>query len=150
MENYTLPQKIEKIITKIESLVPHYMENPIDKTISEGNVAVCIMDEQGNVYGRLFGNDKIKSRRTYQIAWTKASQVWITGISTFSFEKQVFNGEIDDKIYGISKPDFVGWEGGQPIVLKDGTKLSIGFSGFRGFVDVEIVVRALQMMDAEN
>ncbi len=150
MENKNLAQKIGNIISKIESLIPVYMENTIDKTISEGNVAVCIMDEQGNVYGRLFGKDKIRSRRSYQVAWTKASQVWITGIATFAFEKQVFNGEIDDKKYGILKPDFVGWEGGQPIFLKDGTKLSIGFSGFRGFIDVEIVTKAVTLLDSEK
>jgi len=122
------------------------MQDPIDSKISDGNVAVCIVDEQGNVYGKLFGSDKIRSRQTYKNAWTKASQVWITGTATGEYEKKVFNGEIDDRIYGISKPDLIGWEGGQPITLKDGTKLSIGFSGFRGFIDIEIVKKAVEMV----
>jgi uncharacterized protein GlcG (DUF336 family) len=150
VENKTLKARIEKIIDAVDRLVPKYMENPIDNKISDGNVAVCIVDEHGNVYGKLFGIDKIRSRRTFQIAWTKASQVWITGMATGEFEKKVFNSEIDDKIYGISKPDFIGWEGGQPIVLKDGTKLSCGFSGFRGITDIDIVKKALEIVEASN
>ena len=146
METNNLNQIIEKIIHAVTNLVPIYMQDPIDSKISDGNVAVCIVDEQGNVYGKLFGSDKIRSRQTYKNAWTKASQVWITGTATGEYEKKVFNGEIDDRIYGISKPDLIGWEGGQPITLKDGTKLSIGFSGFRGFIDIEIVKKAVEMV----
>ena len=146
METNNLNQIIEKIIDAVTNLVPKYMQDPIDSKISDGNVAVCIVDEQGNVYGKLFGSDKIRSRQTYKNAWTKASQVWITGTATGEYEKKVFNGEIDDRIYGISKPDLIGWEGGQPITLKDGTKLSIGFSGFRGFIDIEIVKKAVEMV----
>jgi len=137
--------KIEKIIEIITSLLPQYMEDPIDSKITDGNAALCIIDEQGNVYGKLYGDDKVRSRRTYQIAWTKASQVWITGMATGEYEKKVFNGEIDERIYGISRPDFIGWQGGQPVALKDGSKLSVGFSGFRGISDIEIVKKALEI-----
>jgi glc operon protein GlcG len=58
----------------------------------------------------------------------------------------VFNKEIDEHEFGISMPDFIGWIGGQPITLKDGTKISAGFSGFRGISDIEIVLRALKAM----
>lgn len=34
--------------------------------------------------------------------------------------------------------DLVGYEGGQPITLPDGTKLAVGFSGFRGTSDLEM------------
>jgi uncharacterized protein GlcG (DUF336 family) len=147
MDSKTIKQKIEKIIETIDSLVPKYMENPVDRNISDGNVALCIIDDQNNVYGRLYGNNKIRSREIYRIAWTKASQVWITGMATGEFEKKVFNGEIDDHKFGISRPDFVGWDGGQPIVLKDGTKLSVGFSGFRGVTDLEIVAKAVELVE---
>jgi glc operon protein GlcG len=139
--------KIEKIIEIITSLLPQYMEDPIDSKITDGNAALCIIDEQGNVYGKLYGDDKVRSRRTYQIAWTKASQVWITGMATGEYEKKVFNGEIDERIYGISRPDFIGWQGGQPVALKDGSKLSVGFSGFRGISDIEIIKKALEIAD---
>jgi len=147
MENSTLSLKIEKIIETITSLLPKYMEGPVDSKITDGNVALCIIDEQGNVYGKLYGDDKARSRRTYQIAWTKASQVWITGMATGEYEKKVFNGEIDERIYGISRPDFIGWQGGQPVALKDGSKLSVGFSGFRGISDIEIIKKALEIAD---
>jgi uncharacterized protein GlcG (DUF336 family) len=56
----------------------------------------------------------------------------------------VYSGQVDDGQFGIQKPDFLGLEGGQQVTLKDGTKLGVGFSGFRGTSDLEIVNRAIQ------
>ncbi len=134
---------IDKIIIAIENRIPDYMNIPEDRVKSNGNVAVCIIDEDGNVYGKMYGKDKIISRRIYKIAWTKASQVWITSMKTGEYERLVFNKEIDESKYGIETPDLIGWPGGQPVTLKDGTKLSVGFSGFRGVSDLEIVIKAL-------
>ena len=142
METNTVKEKVAAIISVAGKLIPSYVANPKD-AFSEGNVAICIIDADGNVYGRLYGSDKIKTRRTYQIAWTKASQVWITGMKTVDFERKIFNGELNEKDFGIQPPDFIGWAGGQPVVLKDGTRLSIGFSGFRGESDLDIVIRAI-------
>lgn len=138
---------IEKLFAAIDSLIPSYMENPIDKSISNGNVAVCIIDDSGQIYGKLFGENKVRSRQSFKIAWTKASQVWITGMKTGEYEKKIYNNEIREETFGISKPDLIGWEGGQPITLKDGTKLAVGFSGFRGINDLEIVVKAVAKVD---
>jgi len=55
----------------------------------------------------------------------------------------VFADQIDPQKFGIKLPDLVGWLGGQPITLCDGTKLAVGFSGFRGTSDLEIVQKAL-------
>ena len=137
-------EKIIKILAAVEKLIPEYLANPEDKSKSGGNSAICIMDEDNNVYGKVFGINKIQCRQFYKIAWTKASQVWITGYKTSEFEKLVYSGQIDEKKYGIIRPDFIGWEGGQPVTLKDGTRLSIGFSGFRGTSDIEIVERAIR------
>lgn len=137
-------ERITKLIAAVEKLIPEYMANPEDKIKSGGNSAICIIDEDNNVYGKVFGDNKIQCRQFYKIAWTKASQVWITGYKTGEFEKLVYSEQIDDKKYGIIRPDFIGWDGGQPVTLKDGTKLSIGFSGFRGTSDIEIVVRAIR------
>jgi uncharacterized protein GlcG (DUF336 family) len=136
-----------KLIKKIESTISKYNENPQDRDLNKGNVSVCIIDEYGNVFGKMFGNDKVICRSTYKTAWTKASQVMLTGMKTGEFEKKVFNGEIKEHQYGLSRPDFIGWDGGQPVVLKDGTKLSIGFSGFRGIIDLEIVEKAVAELD---
>lgn len=135
---------IEKIITEIDALIPDYTAIPDDMSISNGNVAICIIDDDGSVSGKLFGNNKIRSRESFRVAWTKASQVWITGYKTGEYETLVYSGQLDEDDFGISRPDMIGWEGGQPVTLRDGTNLSIGFSGFRGTSDLEIVVRAIQ------
>jgi glc operon protein GlcG len=138
---------ISKLIASVERLVPEYLSRPEDAAISAGGSAICIIDEHNNVFGKLFGTDKIRTRQCYKIAWIKASQVWITGYKTGEFEKLAYAGEIDEEKFGIMRPDYLGWEGGQPVTLKDGTKLSIGFSGFRGTSDLEIVLRAMQNAD---
>lgn len=134
---------VSKIFTEIENLIPAYMKNPEDKNIANGNVAACIIAENGTVFGRMFGNDKPRLRQSYKVAWTKASQVWLTGIKTGEYEKMVFNQLIEENGNGIEAPDLIGWQGGQPLILPDGSKLSVGFSGFRGVVDLEIMVTAL-------
>jgi uncharacterized protein GlcG (DUF336 family) len=134
---------IAEIIKKVQQLIPVYMENEEDRNKAKNGVAICIIDEEGTVYGKMFGTDKIMMRERYRIAWMKASQVWITGIKTGEIERLVFNSELDEEKFGIKRPDYIGWEGGQPVTLKDGTKLYIGFSGFRSASDIEIVLKAL-------
>lgn len=131
-------------MSRIEALIPEYMQNPDDQPISNGNVAICIIDEQGVVYGRMYGTNKPRLRQSYRVAWTKASQVWLTGERTGDYERRLFNGEIAENANGIENPDLIGWIGGQPITLSDGTKLSVGFSGFRGATDLQIVLRAVE------
>ncbi len=143
MENKELPTTIKKIIEAAEKLIPIYMQNDEDKKIANGNVAICIIDNEGLIYGRIFGTNKIRARESFRVAWTKASQVWITGMKTGEYEKLAFNNEVDEEKFGIERPDYIGWEGGQPISLKNGITLSVGFSGFRGVVDLEIVIKAL-------
>lgn len=139
---------IHQIFDAIEKLIPLYMEIPEDKCISNGNLAVCIIDEDGQVHGKMFGTNKARLRQSYKVAWTKASQVWLTGVKTGEYERMVFNKEVDENANGIEAPDLIGWTGGQPLTLKNGTKLSVGFSGFRGVTDIEIMVKALA--DAEQ
>ncbi|MDA3892441.1 MAG: heme-binding protein [Salinivirgaceae bacterium] len=135
-----------KIIENIEKLIPQYLNNKEDADIANGNLAICIIDEEGTVNGKFWGTDKIRVRESYKVAWIKASQVWITGYKTQEFEKLAFSGEINDYAFGINRPDFIGWEGGQPVTLKDGTKLSIGFSGMRGENDLDIVIKAIEQL----
>ena len=139
---------IQKIFNAIENLIPLYMEIPEDKCISNGNLAVCIIDEDGQVHGKMFGTNKVRLRQSYKVAWTKASQVWLTGVKTGEYERMVFNQEVGENANGIEAPDLIGWTGGQPLFMKNGTKLSVGFSGFRGVTDLEIMVKALA--DAEQ
>jgi uncharacterized protein GlcG (DUF336 family) len=133
----------------INELIPEYAVNPLD-AFANGNVAVCVQDESGLVYGNIWGNDKIIGRQFFKNAWLKCSQVWITGMKTGEYERRLYNEEFSEEKFGINKPDLFGWEGGQPIALSDGTKLSIGFSGFRGCNDLEIVKRAIAIVEVKN
>lgn len=143
MEPPQINQLVEKIIAAVEKRVPEYLAIDEDRQRNDGNCALCIIEDSGAVRGKMFGTDKIRQRNVFRIAWTKASQVWITGIKTGEYEKLVYAGQIDDKPFGILRPDFIGWEGGQPIAVDGKTKLSIGFSGFRGSSDLEIVQKAV-------
>lgn len=134
---------LERVYEAIGKQLPKYMAFEEDRSIADGNVAVCIIDEEGQVYGRMYGDDPIKRRAFFRIAWIKASQVWITKKPTGTFEELVFAGKLDDKLFGIERPDFIGWEGGQPIALAN-HNLAVGFSGFRGVNDLEIVVNAVK------
>ena len=135
---------ITKLFTAIENLIPEYMQNPLDSNIGNGNLAVCIIDEQGTVHGKMFGSNNPRLRNIFKVAWTKASQVWLTGVNTGEYERMVFNKEVEENGNGIEAPDLIGWQGGQQLILENGEKLSVGFSGFRGVTDIEIMVRALQ------
>ncbi|MFL5788728.1 MAG: hypothetical protein ACJ748_11790 [Flavisolibacter sp.] len=150
MANQKLQEIINKMFTEIGNLIPVYMQNQEDKNIANGNVAVCIIDENGMVFGRMFGTNKPRLRQSYKVAWTKASQVWLTGVKTGEYEKMVFNQLVEENGNGIEAPDLIGWQGGQPLTLSDGTKLSVGFSGFRGVVDLEIMVKALDKAVSNN
>ena len=143
MDSEPIAQLIGRIIAAVEKRVPEYLAVEEDRRRNDGNSALCIIDEAGRVYGKMFGTDKIRQRHVFRIAWTKASQVWITGVKTGEYEKLVFTGQIDEKKFGIIRPDFIGWEGGQPITTEGNVKLSVGFSGFRGASDLEIVQKAL-------
>lgn len=141
-----LQQSIHKIIESLSDLIPTYKESKIDWNITEGNVAVCIIDDAGNVNGKIWGDNKIKGRRVYDIAYRKASQVWITGYKTGEFERLVFTDQINYREFGIDLPDLMGWEGGQSIQLDAETKIYCGFSGFKGVTDVAIVKKAVGLI----
>lgn len=144
MTNQDMDLLIARMMIEVGRLIPEYLQNPEDKVISNGNIAICVIDESGSVYGKMFGTNKPRLRQSYRVAWTKASQVWLTGVKTGEYERRVFNKEVPENSNGIESPDLIGWEGGQPAVLPDGTKLSIGVSGLRGISDLEIAQRALQ------
>jgi len=148
MEKTAIKAVIERTFNAIEKLIPVYMKVPEDQCISNGNVAVCIIDESGLIHGKIFGTNKARLRQSYKVAWTKASQVWLTGVKTGEYERMVFNKEVGENANGIEAPDLVGWEGGQPLTMKNGTKLSVGFSGLRGTTELEIMINALA--DAEQ
>ncbi len=144
MTTFELDKFINALYQELEQEVLSFKNSPEDWNISKGNVAMCIITDEGKVYGKLFGSDKLKQRGFYNIAWKKASQVWITGHKTGDYEKIVFGGTMDPEDSPIELPDLIGWVGGQPIQVDEETRLSIGFSGFRGFNDIGIVERAVK------
>ena len=145
MENNDLDSAINDIFVQIEKKIPEFETSYEDWSISEGNVAICIINPEGKVYGKMYGSDKIKQRGFYSVAWKKASQVWITGHNTGDYEKIVFGGEMDPEASPIELPDLIGWVGGQKISVKN-EELSVGFSGFRGFNDLKIVQDAVRSL----
>ncbi len=144
MQEIYFPTLIQEIFEIITSKIPEYENSEADWAICQGNVAVCIIDEAGNVFGKIWGADKIKGRKYYDIAYRKASQVWITGYNTGEYEKLVFSNKINPKDFGIELPDLMGWEGGQLLQLDSKTKISCGFSGFKGINDLAIVQNAFE------
>lgn len=146
--------KLEKTIfflfEALEKEIPRFQDSPEDWEICNGNVAICIISEDGKVYGKLFGTDKIEQREIFRIAWQKASQVWITGHNTGDYEKIVFGGTMDPEDAPIELPDLIGWVGGQLIQLDEESCISVGFSGFQGFNDIGIVQTALNKVLAKE
>ena len=142
MTSEKLQQLINRMFENISARIPSFKNSEADWNISQGNVAVCIIDDPGNVYGKIWGTDKLRGRRYFDVAYRKASQVWITGYATNEYERLVFTDQINYKDFGIELPDLMGWQGGQPIQLDTGTRISCGFSGFRGVNDLAIVKNA--------
>lgn len=136
-----------RFVEEIAKLVPVFAADPIDHQHSAGgNVAVVVIDADGAIHGRIFGSDRAKSRWVFGIANRKAMQVWSTGYATGRFEQLVYAGKLDDRPFGINRPDFIGWLGGVPFLTADGKLVAAAFSGFRGETDVAIVQRAAQAL----
>jgi hypothetical protein len=57
MENAELSETIEKIIKEAEKLIPAYMQNEEDRRIANGNVAICIIEPNGRIFGKMFGTN---------------------------------------------------------------------------------------------
>lgn len=133
----------------VDENISFYLENPDDYQISDGNVALCIIEKDGTVHGKMYGDDQNQQRNSFYYVWKKASQVWITGISTGEFERMVFNNEINEHAYGINRPDYVGWIGGLPVKLGSGEILAVAFSGFRGETDIRLILAAVKKLANE-
>ncbi len=147
MESNSIQEVINSLFQVLEEEVARVMKTPEDAGISNGNVAVCVIDTEGRVHGKLFGSDKPRQRQAFRVAWTKASQVWLTGVETGEYERRVFIGEIPENANGIDNPDLIGWVGGQPVTLNNGIHYAIGFSGFRGTTDKQIVLDAFGKLE---
>ena len=131
-----------RLIDEVARLFPAFLDEPIDREHSQGSAAVVVIEHCGRIHGRIFGQDKGRGRSAFGIATRKLIQVWCTGYATGHFEELVYAGRLNEGQFGLNRPDFIGWEGGVPLELADGTLLAAAFSGFRGVKDIEILVRA--------
>ena len=138
-----LSSVVEKLLAEIERLIPACLQNPEDRDNSHGNVTLLIVAEGGQIFGRMFGTDKPRRRGTCRIAWQKATQVWMTGHATGRYEELVYAKKLDPSPFGINHPDFIGWDGGLPVVAQDGTKLAVAMSGFSGATDCNMIRAAV-------
>jgi uncharacterized protein GlcG (DUF336 family) len=132
----------QQLVDEVTKMLPEFLKDPIDFGISNGNLAVCIIAPDGATCGRIFGDDKSRGRFSFGIVNRKAMQVWSTGYATGRFEQLVFSGHLDEGPFGINKPDFIGWEGGVPLLTDDGSLVAAAFSGMRGTSDIAIIERA--------
>ena len=142
MTSQTGAEIAERLVEEVSRLLPEFLQDPIDQKMSGGNAAFCIIDDTGQVRGRIFGTDRDKGRCCFGIVNRKVIQVWSTGYATGRFEELIYSGQLDEGHFGIEPPDYIGWRGGVPLAMEDGTLLAAAFSGFRGHKDVEIVERA--------
>ena len=56
---------VEKLLANLEELLPVFMEIPEDKAISNGGAAVCIIDEEGRIFGSRYCDDPRCKTREY-------------------------------------------------------------------------------------
>jgi hypothetical protein len=145
MDNPKIAAYSVKLFAAIEALIPEFCKNQVDFGVNNGNLAVFLIGPNGEIFGQTFGKDMPKCRDTSITAWKKASQVWLTRVATGEYERKVFNGEVEWWNYGVMKSDLIGWNGGIPAVMDDGTEIALGFSGFRGETDVELLEAALKV-----
>lgn len=134
---------LSSLAAAIERHTPAFLADPEDLAIAQGNLVFVAIDDAGHVFGRYWGTDPVRQRGSAMVAWTKANQVRLTRTSTGLYEKLVYTGQKNWWEYGIPLPEFIGWEGGLPAVLEDGTLVALGLSGLRQDKDCALLVRAI-------
>lgn len=143
MDHARMSSLFDTLADAVGRRVPAFLEDAADFAIADGNVAFLIVRGDGHVWGRFYGSDKVKQRKSGMVAWQKAMQVWLTGVATNTYETLVYTHQKQWWNYGIPLPELIGWEGGLPAVLADGMPVALAFSGFRGHRDREILEAAV-------
>lgn len=130
---------------EVERLLPEVLSVPEELQIANGNCVLCIMNAEGDTVVRMYGgSNPARQRQVAQVATKKALQVWRTGYATGTFERLVYNGELNAEAFGIPNPEFIGWLGGMEAKTKKGERLILAFSGVRGEQDQGILRRAAE------
>lgn len=132
----------EKLVAEVIRLFPKVLQDPVDWEMSKGNAAVAVIEPNGAIRGHIFGDDRAKGRWCFGIVNRKVIQVWSTGYATGRFEELVYSGKLDEGQFGVNRPDFIGWQGGVPLVTTEGKLIAAAFSGIRGINDIAIIEQA--------
>jgi glc operon protein GlcG len=136
----------EKLVAEVIRIFPSFMKDPIDWEMSKGNAAVAVIEPDGTIRGHIFGEDRAKGRWCFGIVNRKVIQVWSTGYATGRFEELVYAGKLDEGKFGVNRPDFIGWEGGVPLLTPEGKLIAAAFSGVRGVNDIAIIEQAAALV----
>ncbi|MCB9496127.1 MAG: hypothetical protein H6686_04480 [Fibrobacteria bacterium] len=135
-------QVLAAFATQLEARFDTFLAEPLDRDIAQGNLVFVAVHESGEVFGRYWGTDPVRQRQSAMVAWTKVNQVKLTRTATGLYEKLVYAGQKNWWEFGIPLPEFIGWEGGMPALLDDGTFAALAFSGLRGDKDCELMAQA--------
>ena len=83
MYNKEMLDVINSLLDEIDKLIPAYMQISEDSIISNGNVAVCIIDASGMVYGKMFFLWGSLSRNSTLIFFASGSSAILNSKETF-------------------------------------------------------------------
>ena len=134
---------LSSLAAALERHLPEFLSDPEDFAIAQGNLVFVAISEKGQVFGRFWGTDPVRQRGSANVAWAKANQVKLTRTPTGAYERDVWAGRRNWWEYGIPLPEFIGWEGGLPATLEDGTFVALALSGLRQDKDCALLLRAL-------
>lgn len=142
-ESETFHATIARLVEAIERHAPSFLAAPEDFDIARGNLVFVAVDDAGRVQGRYWGDDPVRQRESAMVAWSKVNQVKLTRTATGLYERLVYAGRKNWWEYGIPLPQFIGWEGGLPASLADGSFVALALSGLRQDKDCELLARAV-------
>lgn len=134
---------LSSLAVAIERHMPTYLADPEDLAIAQGNLVFVAVDDAGHVFGRYWGTDPVRQRGSANVAWSKVNQVKLTRTATGAYERQVWAGRKNWWEFGIPLPEFIGWEGGLPATLEDGTFVALALSGLRQDKDCALLATAV-------
>lgn len=134
---------LSSLAAAIERHIPGFLADPEDLAIAQGNLVFVALDEAGNAFGRYWGSDPVRQRGSANVAWAKANQVKLTRTATGTYERDVWAGRKNWWEFGIPLPELIGWEGGLPARLEDGTFVALALSGLRQDKDCALLARAV-------
>jgi len=138
---------LPRLCDAIERHSPSFLAIPEDFDIARGNLVFVAIDDAGHVHGRFWGDDSVRQRGSALVAWSKVNQVKLTRTATGLYERLVYSGKKNWWEFGIPLPEFIGWEGGLPAILEDGTFVALAISGLRQDKDCELLARAVAETD---